>query len=67
MTPSELCSLSDVKRTLERIKEYCENRSLRYDDNHGRWKHVASEAEYGLIKVKHIERAQAPGAKGETP
>ena len=57
MTPKELNALSDIKRTFERIKDYCENRSLRYDENHGRWKHVASEAEYGLIKVKHIERS----------
>ena len=57
MTPRELSELYDIKRTLERIKEYCDDRSLCYDDNHGRWKHVASEAEYGLIKVKHIERS----------
>ena len=46
MTPRELSELYDIKRTLERIKEYCDDRSLCYDDNHGRWKHVASEAEY---------------------
>ena len=61
MTPGELSELYDIKRTLERIKDYCENRSLFYDDNHGRWKHIASEAEYGLIKVEHIERAQNEG------
>ena len=57
MTPAELSELYDIKRTLERIKEYCTNRSLRYDENLERWRYVASEAEYGLIKVKHIERS----------
>jgi hypothetical protein len=56
VTPGELSGLYDIKRTLERIKEYCENRSLSYDENYERWKHVASEAEYGLLKVKDIER-----------
>ena len=57
MTPNELSALYDIKRTLERIKEYCENRSLRYDENLERWRHVASEAHYGLIKVRDIERS----------
>ena len=57
MTPKELSALYDIKRTLERIKEYCEIRSLRYDENLERWRHVASEANYGLIKVKDIERS----------
>lgn len=56
MTPNELSALYDIRRTLERIKEYCENRSLRYDENLKRWRHVAPEANYGLIKVKDIER-----------
>ena len=57
MTPRELSAVYDIKRTLERIKGYCENRSLRYDENFERWRHVASEADYGLIKVKDIERS----------
>ena len=56
MTPREQSELYDIKRTLERIKEYCENRSLLYDKYLERWRHLASEANYGLIKVKHIER-----------
>ena len=56
MTPGELSALYDIKRILERIKDYCENRSLSYDINYERWKHVASEANYGLIKVRDIER-----------
>lgn len=57
MTPSELSVIYDIKRTLENIKAYCENSSMRYDDNYERWKHVASEANYGLIKVRDIERS----------
>lgn len=57
MTPKEFSALYDIKRTLERIKEYCEIRSLRYDENLERWRHVASEANYGLIKVRDIERS----------
>lgn len=57
MTPKEQSALYDIKRTLERIKEYCENRSLCYDENLERWRHLASEANYGLIKVKDIERS----------
>ena len=56
MTPKELSALYDIKKTLERIKSYCINRTLDYDENHARWMHVASEAGYGLIKVKDIER-----------
>ena len=56
MTPKEQSELYDIKRTLERIKDYCENRSLSYDKNHERWAHVALEAKYGLIKVRDIER-----------
>ena len=56
MTPKELNALSDIKRTFERIKDYCENRSLRYDENLERWRHLASEANYGLIKVSDIEK-----------
>ena len=47
----------DRLKVLERIKEYCEGRSLRYDENLERWRHVASEANYGLIKVRDIERS----------
>ena len=58
MTPSELNAVHDIKRTLERIKDYCENRSFSCDSGEcHRWKHVASEANYGLIKVKDIERS----------
>ena len=57
MTPKEQSALYDIKRTLERIKEYCEIRSLYYDKNHERWRHVASEANDGLIKVRDIERS----------
>ena len=57
MTPNELSALYDIKRTLERIKDYCVNRSLSYDANLERWRHLASEATYGLIKVKDIERS----------
>ena len=57
MTPNELSTLYDIKRTLERIKDYCVNRSLRYDENLERWRHLASEADYGLIKVRDIERS----------
>lgn len=56
MTPKEQSQLYDIKRTLERIKEYCDNRSLRYDENLERWRHVSSEASYGLIKVRDIEK-----------
>ena len=56
MTPRELRALYDIKRILERIKDYCENMSLNYDRNYERWKHVASEANDGLIKVRDIER-----------
>ena len=60
MAPSELSALYDIKRTLERIKDYCENRSFGCDsEEYHRWKHVASEASYGLIKVKDIERGQS--------
>lgn len=31
MKTKEQSELYDIKRTLERIKEYCENRSLSYD------------------------------------
>lgn len=55
MTPKELAALYDIKRTLERIKSYCESCSLRYDENLERWRHLASEANYGLIKVRDIE------------
>lgn len=55
MTPRELSALYDIKRILERIKDYCDNRSLDDDRNYERWKHVASEANYGLIKVRDIE------------
>ena len=58
MTPSELSALYDIKQTLESIKDFCENRSLNYDRNYERWKHVASKAKYGLIKVRDIERRQ---------
>lgn len=58
MAPSELSALYDIKRTLEKIKDYCEIRSL-YSEEYHRWKHVASEASYGLIKVKDIERGQS--------
>ena len=57
MTPKELSALYDIKRTLERIKAYCENRSLSYGENFERWRHVASEANDGLIKVRDIERS----------
>ena len=57
MTPNELSALYDIKRTLERIKDYCVNRSLSYDENLEIWRHLASEATYGLIKVKDIERS----------
>lgn len=58
MTPSELNALCDIKRTLERIKDYCENCSFSCDSGEYRqWKHVASEVDYGLIKVKDIERS----------
>ena len=57
MTPKELSALYDIKRTLERIEEYCENRTLHYNGvEYERWKHVALEANYGLIKVRDIER-----------
>ena len=56
MTPRELSALYDIKRILERIKDYCDNMSLNYDRNYERWKHVASEANDGLIKVRDIER-----------
>lgn len=49
MTPSELSALYD-------IKDYCDSRSLNYDREYERWKHVASKANYGLIKVRDIER-----------
>ncbi len=59
MTPKELSAIYDIKRTLERIKDYCENRSAYCDSReYGQWKHVASEADYGLIKVRDIERAR---------
>lgn len=58
MTPNELSALYDIKRTLERIKDYVVSRSLSYDENLERWRHLASEANYGLIKVKDIERGQ---------
>jgi hypothetical protein len=57
MTPKELSALYDIKRTLERIKEYCENRSLSCYGEYERWKHVVSEANYGLIKVRDVERS----------
>lgn len=56
MTPKELAALYDIKRILERIKSYCESRSLRYDENYERWNYVASEANDGLIKARDIER-----------
>lgn len=58
MTPRELSALYDIKRILERIKDYCENMGLNYDRNYELWKHVASEANDGLIKVRDIEREQ---------
>ena len=58
MSPNELSALYDIKRTLERTEEYCMNRSWCCDNREsGQWKHVASEANYGLIKVKDIERS----------
>ena len=56
MTPKELAALYDIKRILESIKSYCESRSLRYDKDYDRWNYVASEANYGLIQVRDIER-----------
>ena len=56
MTPRELSALYDIKRILERIKYYCENMSLNYDRNYERWKHVSSEANDGIIKVRDIEK-----------
>lgn len=62
MTPSELIAFYDVKRTLERIKDYCENRSKNYDDReYEQWKYVASEANTGLVILRilrDIERRQ---------
>ena len=58
MTPSELSALDDIKRTLERIKDHCEKRILNCDREYERWKYVASEANYGLIKVNDVERMQ---------
>ena len=52
MTPSELSALYDINRILERVKNYCENRSLSYDGEYERWNYVASEANNGLIKSK---------------
>lgn len=57
MTPKELSALYDIKRTLESIKNYCMNRSLSYDREYERWRHVASDADYGLIRVRDIERS----------
>lgn len=58
MTPNELSALYDIKRTLGRIKDYCESRSFSCDSReYHQWKNVASEANYGLIKVKDIERS----------
>lgn len=58
MTPSELSALDDIRRTLERIEGYCENRSFSCDSReYHQWQQVASEARYGLIKVKDIERS----------
>ena len=31
MTPRELSALYNVKRILERIKDYCDSKSLNYD------------------------------------
>ena len=56
MTPRELSALYEIKRILESIRVYCENRSLYSDGEYERWKHVASEANYGLIKVRDIEK-----------
>ena len=56
MTPKELAALYDIKRILESIKSYCQSRSLRCDEDYERWNYVASEANYGLIKVSDIER-----------
>lgn len=57
MTPNELSVLDDIKRTLERIENYCINRSFSYDGDYDRWREVASEANYGLIRVRDIERS----------
>jgi len=57
MTPNELSALCDIRRTLERIKNYCENRSFFYDKDLEKWRYLISEANYGLIKVKDIERS----------
>lgn len=56
MTPRELSALYEIKRILESIRVYCEKRSLYSDREYERWKHVASEANYGLIKVRDIEK-----------
>ena len=56
MTPRELSALYDIKRILESIRVYCENRSLYSDGEYERWKNVALEANYGLIKVRDIEK-----------
>ena len=61
MTPSELSALYDIKRILERVKSYCENRSLSYDGEYERWNYVASEANDGLIKVRDIEMEYKKG------
>lgn len=57
MTPNELSALYDIKRTLEGIKNYCMNRSLSYNGEYERWRQVASDADYGLIRVRDIERS----------
>ena len=55
MTPNELSALYDIKRTLERIKNHCMNRS--YSVEYERWMLIVSEADYGLIRVRDIERS----------
>ena len=55
MTSSELSAVYEIRRTLEIIKAYCENRMSCSDREYGQWQHVASEADYGLIKVRDIE------------
>ena len=55
MTPNELSALYAIKRTLERIKNYCMNRS--YSGEYERWMQVVFEADYGLFRVRDIERS----------
>jgi hypothetical protein len=56
VTPREQYLLSDIRRILEQIYEYCETRSVFSDGERDRWRYVSSIARDGIREAKEIEK-----------